>query len=189
MVRRDSHTEDRGHPNHRKRRETGDGRVSEREREHTIQPWPSQTTRSRPAPVHHPPSIAQRIIRHPEEGPSIGGAEWVTDAVPSHPHPIRSCRSKPIMPVSMRAPDGRVFVGKRVRRVIGEDIRGDARARSPHGLCGRACTAGGSHEADTCMRGACNACGGRVGWYAETHKSLRTVAIPTIARDERQESE
>ena len=106
--------------------------MSEREREHTIQPWPSQTTRSRPAPVHHPPSIAQRIIRHPEEGPSIGGAEWVTDAVPSHPHPIRSCRSKPIMPVSMRAPDGRVFVGERVRRVSGEDIRGDARARWPH---------------------------------------------------------
>ena len=151
MVRRDSHSEDRGHPNHCERRETGDGRVSEREREHTIQPWPSQTTRSRPAPVHHPPSIAQRIIRHPEEGPSIGGAEWVTHAVPSHPHPIRSCRSKPIMPVSMRAPDGRGFVGERVRRVSGEDIRGDARARSPHGLCGRACTAGGSHEADTCV--------------------------------------
>ena len=31
-------------------------------------------------------------------------------------------------------------------------------------------------------------CGGRVGWYAETH-ILRTVAIPTIARDERRESE
>ena len=30
--------------------------------------------------------------------------------------------------------------------------------------------------------------GSRVGWYAETHK-LRTVAIPTIARDERRESE
>ena len=28
----------------------------------------------------------------------------------------------------------------------------------------------------------------RVGWYAETH-ILRTVAIPTIARDERRESE
>ena len=42
--------------------------------------------------------------------------------------------------------------------------------------------------ADTCMRGACDACGGRVEWYAETH-ILRTVAIPTIARDERQESE
>ena len=101
--------------------------MSEREREHTIQPWPSQTTRSRPAPVHHPPSIAQRIIRHPEEGPSIGGAEWVTDAVPSHPHPIRSCRSKPIMPVSMREPQTKVhgagFVRERVRRVSGEDIR------------------------------------------------------------------
>ena len=106
------------------RDERGDGRVSEREREHTIQPWPSQTTRSRPAPVHHPPSSAQRIIRHPEEGPSIQGAEWVTDAVPSHPHPIRSCRSKPIMPVSMRAPDGRGFVRERVRRVSGEDILG-----------------------------------------------------------------
>ena len=120
-------------------------------------------------------------------------SEWVTDAVPSHPHPIRSCRSKPIMPVSMRAPDGRVFVGERVRRVSGEDIRGDARARSPHGLCGHACTAGGSHEADTCMRGAwcvraCETCGGMVGWYAETHQ-LRTVASPTIARDERRESE
>ena len=45
-----------------------------------------------------------------------------------------------------------------------------------------------SHEADTCMRGACDTCGGRVGWYAETH-TLRTVAIPTIARDERRESE
>mgnify|MGYP007048896333 CR=1 FL=1 len=37
-------------------------------------------------------------------------------------------------------------------RGSGEDIRGDARARSPHGLCGHACTAGGSHEADTCVR-------------------------------------
>ena len=55
------------------------------------------------------------------------------------------------MPVSMRAPDGRGFMRERVRRVSGEDIRGDARARSPHGLCGRACTAGGSHEADTCV--------------------------------------
>ena len=43
-------------------------------------------------------------------------------------------------------------------------------------------------KADTCMRGACDACGGRVRWYAETHR-LRTVAIPTIERDERQESE
>ena len=34
----------------------------------------------------------------------------------------------------------------------------------------------------------CVACGGRVGWYAQTHR-LRTVAIPTIARDERRESE
>ena len=34
------------------------------------------------------------------------------------------------------------------------------------------------------VRGACDACGGRVGWYAYTHR-LRTVAIPTIARDER----
>ena len=109
-------------------------------------------------------------------------------AVPSHPNPIRSCRSKPIMPVSMRAPDGRGFMRERVRRVSGEDIRGDARARSPHGLCGHACTAGGSHEADTCMCGACETCGGRVGWYAETH-ILRTVAIPTIARDERRKSE
>ena len=49
------------------------------------------------------------------------------------------------------------------------------------------------------VRGACNACGGRVGWYTETHprhklrtaetQILRTVAIPTIARDERRESE
>ena len=31
-------------------------------------------------------------------------------------------------------------------------------------------------------------CGGRVGWYTKTH-ILRTVAIPTIARDERRESE
>ncbi len=38
------------------------------------------------------------------------------------------------------------------------------------------------------VRGACDACGGRVGWYAETH-NLRAVAIPTIARDERRESE
>ena len=53
-------------------------------------------------------------------------------AVPSHPNPIRSCRSKPIMPVSMRAPDGRGFMRERVRRVSGEDIRGDARARWPH---------------------------------------------------------
>ena len=47
------------------------------------------------------------------------------------------------------------------------------------------------HTRQTCacaMRGACDACGGRVGWYAETH-ILRTVAIPTIARDERRESE
>ena len=43
-------------------------------------------------------------------------------------------------------------MSERERRVGGEDIRGDARARSPHGLCGRACTAGESHEADTCMR-------------------------------------
>ena len=28
---------------------------------------------------------------------------------------------------------------------------------------------------------------GRVGWYAETHR-LRTVAIPTIVRDERRET-
>ena len=41
---------------------------------------------------------------------------------------------------------------------------------------------------DTCMRGAYDACGGRVGWYAMTHP-LRTVAIPIIARDERRESE
>ena len=42
---------------------------------------------------------------------------------------------------------------ERVRRVSGEDIRGDARARLPRdGVCGRACTAGGSHEADTCVR-------------------------------------
>ena len=88
----------------------------------------------------------------------------------------------------MRAPDSRGFMRERVRRVSGEDIRGDARARSPHGLCGRAWTAGGSHEADTCMRGACESCSGRVGWYAETHR-LRTVAIPVIARDERRESE
>ena len=47
---------------------------------------------------------------------------------------------------------------------------------------------GGSHEADTSVRGACETCGGRVGWYAETYP-LGTVAIPTIARDERQESE
>ena len=91
------------------------------------------------------------------------------------------------MPVSMRAPDGRGFVRERERRVSGEDIRGDARARSPHGLCGHACTAAGSHEADTCMRGACDACCGRVGWYAETH-ILRTVAIPTTVRDERRET-
>ena len=58
--------------------------------------------------------------------------EWVTHAVPSHPHPIRSCRSKPIMPVSMRAPDGRGFVGERVRRVSGEDIRGEMGPRWPH---------------------------------------------------------
>ena len=38
------------------------------------------------------------------------------------------------------------------------------------------------------VRGACDTCGGRVGWYAETYR-LRTVAIPTIARDERRESE
>ena len=56
------------------------------------------------------------------------------------------------MPVSMRAPDGRGFVRERVRRASGEDIRGDARARSPHGLSGHACIAGGSHEADTCVR-------------------------------------
>ena len=87
-------------------------------------------------------------------------------------------------------PESRRFVRERVRRVSGEDIRGDARARSPQdGLCGRACTAGGSHEADTCVRvEACDACGGRVGWYTKTHP-LRTVAIPTIARDERRESE
>ena len=59
-------------------------------------------------------------------------SERVTDAVPSHPHPIRSYRSKPIMPVSMRAPDGRGFVRERVRTLSGEDIRGDARARSRH---------------------------------------------------------
>ena len=37
------------------------------------------------------------------------------------------------------------------------------------------------------VRGACDACGSRMGWYAETH-ILRTVAIPTITRDERQET-
>ena len=38
------------------------------------------------------------------------------------------------------------------------------------------------------VRGACETCGVRVGWYAETH-ALRAVAIPTIARDERRESD
>ena len=36
------------------------------------------------------------------------------------------------MPVSMRAPESRGFVRERVRRVSGEDIRGDAGARWPH---------------------------------------------------------
>ena len=44
------------------------------------------------------------------------------------------------------------------------------------------------HTRACVVHGACDTCGGRVGWYAETH-SLRTVAIPTIARDERRESE
>ena len=44
------------------------------------------------------------------------------------------------------------------------------------------------HTRACVVRGACDACGGRVGWYPETH-ILRTVAIPTIARDERRESE
>ena len=44
-----------------------------------------------------------------------------------------------------------------------------------------------TRQTRVCMRGAFKACGGRVGWYAETHR-LRTVAIPTIARDERRET-
>ena len=46
-----------------------------------------------------------------------------------------------------------------------------------------------TRQTRACMvREECDACGGRVGWYAETHR-LRAVAIPTIARDERRESE
>ena len=45
-----------------------------------------------------------------------------------------------------------------------------------------------TRQTRACVVRAKHVYGGRLGWYSETH-ILRTVAIPTIARDERRESE
>ena len=76
--------------------------------QHQPQVWRTSSNHLRTA--EHDVNVAPdtvAVLEERERAPPFGASpEQVTNTVPSHPHPIRSCRSKPIMPVSMRAPDG-----------------------------------------------------------------------------------